>query len=186
MSFLLNLKELTDGQRKEIEQMLTFTHYNPFGANLVVRSFIRENDSLFVPFQFGLRYSNTKVSNYRRNLFDLYQPELPSWKFTGRLLPEQQDLKEKMMPTLRAKGSVCCFLYPGWGKTIQATEAMAEMIGSTGGTGLVLVNKKVLPDQWKDTFEKNTDAKVEIIKTGRKKQEDDAHLLISMTAFIQH
>ena len=170
---------------------MTFTFKNPFGANLVIPAFSVAKDQnyrydttpqesyLMVPFQVGIRLSGKTFEEFKKQQLTervdsyIYQPiqgETPKpWKFTGKLFEKQGILREKALPVIKETGSVSLFLPCSWGKTIQATELAASLVGDTGGRVLVLVTRIILEGQWQDTFEKFTDAKVEIIGTRKTK-----------------
>ena len=174
-----------------MEKALTFTFKNPFGANLTIPAFCpvknefsyldttpKEN-FLLVPFQVGMRLSGKTFEEFKKQelpekkdqySYVLTKPIAPKpWKFTGKLFENQATLKSKAFPIISQTGSVSLFLPCSWGKTIQATELAASLVGESGGRVLVLVTRIILEGQWQDTFEKFTDAKTEIIGTRKGK-----------------
>jgi len=137
MAYRLDISKWSDADRRNVEKMLTFNYENPFGASVTVRAFSVDNsynfdpmnnreDCLLVPFQAGMRLDGKRVEDLGRVGG---KTGCSPWKFTGKLFPNQQDLKDKIFPVFSKTGSVSLFLPCSWGKTIQATELAASVLG---------------------------------------------------------
>lgn len=89
--------------------------------------------------------------------------------FNGQLRDYQIDVFEEMMGILHDKCSVTLSTFPGFGKTILATAAASKLKYRTA----VIVNSLILLDQWKNSFEKTTNSRVQIVDRNFKGKEGD-------------
>lgn len=72
------------------------------------------------------------------------------YAFTGKLRPEQEQVRSDCVSHLNTTGSCVLSMYPGFGKTAIAIE-IAQRIGLRT---LVVVNRIVLLNQWRESIEK--------------------------------
>ncbi len=70
--------------------------------------------------------------------------------FEGKLRPYQKEVKREAIDTLNRKGSCLLSLHVGWGKSILAVNLACNISLKT----LILVNRLVLMNQWKELIEK--------------------------------
>lgn len=97
---------------------------------------------LHVPFYWGRSYFGQKYipsNNYT---------DIP-FEFEGNLRDEQNSLKEEALQSIRENNSVLVSCYPGFGKTIMALKLLQELQKKT----LIIVNKLVLVEQWKESIQ---------------------------------
>ena len=97
---------------------------------------------LHVPFYWGRSYFGQKYipsNNYT---------DIP-FEFEGNLRDEQNSLKEEALQCIRENDSVLVSCYPGFGKTIMALKLLQELQKKT----LIIVNKLVLVEQWKESIQ---------------------------------
>lgn len=160
--------------------MLTFVFKNPFGANLKVEAFIKVSENkILVPFQAGRRLSKLDFTAYEE---DGKRP----WNFTGKLLPPQEELFNKMFPIFTKRGSVSINAFTSWGKTIQSAHLAASVLSGKRGRVVVAFSLKVLVDGWVETFKQFTNARVKIVeKEGDDENSDVLICMISKLKFIK-
>lgn len=99
-----------------------------------------QND-LCVPFHWGKSFFSSKY--------------IPSYKaieynFCGTLREEQKILEMEGLDTLQENNTCLFAVYPGGGKTITTLSVLAKLKRTT----LIIVNKLVLVEQWKDSIQK--------------------------------
>lgn len=97
-------------------------------------------------------------------------------KFTGSLRPEQEIVRKESLVKLSSKGSVIISCYTGFGKT-----ALAIKLGSSiGFKNLIIVNKIVLINQWRDSILKFCpEAKIQCLTTKSVKDNDNDFYIIN-------
>ena len=99
-----------------------------------------QND-LCVPFHWGKSFFSSKY--------------IPSYKaieynFCGTLREEQKILEMEGLDTLQENNTCLFAVYPGGGKTITTLSVLSKLKRKT----LIIVNKLVLVEQWKDSIQK--------------------------------
>lgn len=99
-----------------------------------------QND-LCVPFHWGKSFFSSKY--------------IPSYKaieynFCGTLREEQKILEMEGLDTLQENNTCLFAVYPGGGKTITTLSVLSKLKRTT----LIIVNKLVLVEQWKDSIQK--------------------------------
>ena len=99
-----------------------------------------QND-LCVPFHWGKSFFSSKY--------------IPSYKaieynFCGMLREEQKILEMEGLDTLQENNTCLFAVYPGGGKTITTLSVLSKLKRTT----LIIVNKLVLVEQWKDSIQK--------------------------------
>lgn len=96
---------------------------------------------IIVPFSWGRSYFGKKhVKNY----------ETMDYDFIGKLRPEQEKLQSESLDYIREHDSVLIAVYPGGGKTITSLSILSHLKMKT----LIIVNKIVLVEQWKESIQK--------------------------------
>jgi superfamily II DNA or RNA helicase len=103
--------------------------------------FRKHNQDLCIPFHWGKSYFSSK-----------YIPCCSSYPFSfqGELRPEQNMLQMEAIEMLQENNSCLLAVYPGGGKTITALSLLPHLKRKT----LIIVNKLVLVEQWKDSIER--------------------------------
>ena len=153
-------------RRLYIQQELNNNNRNVYKNNEKIGFFKVIKDYLHVPFYFGVEYFGKK-----------YLPELQKTDFTfhGNLRPKQAEIKDESLDLLRENNTVLLSAYPGFGKTITTLSIISELKLKT----LVIVNKLVLIEQWKDAIEKFLNIKAEVIKGKNSKKILNSKIYIS-------
>lgn len=85
--------------------------------------------------------------------------------FNGTLRPQQIELKSKAMEHLRTKNTCLLAVYPGFGKTITSL----SMISDLKCRVLIIVNKIVLVEQWKEAIRNYLNVEPQFIRGGKTK-----------------
>ena len=100
------------------------------------------DDYISIPFTFGKNYFGRQYIN----------EEFPKIEYTfhGKLREEQEGIKTKALEQLHEHNSVLCSVYPGGGKTITSLNIIKELQLKV----LIIVNKLVLVQQWKESIKK--------------------------------
>ena len=151
MSICIPRKILTKENVKEMDKKLMITaestkksfnknfHYQP----PKIPFFQVFHDNVHVPFSWGLQYFQQEESLKKKDFSPL------ALKFTGTLRPEQLDMKQNAIDLLQKNNTCLMAVYPGGGKTITSVDIISEMKVAT----LIIVNKIVLIEQWKETIQ---------------------------------
>lgn len=85
--------------------------------------------------------------------------EKVKYKFTGKLLPRQEEVKNETLRHLNDDGSSLLAFRTGFGKTIFTV----YLTSRTGLKTMILAHRAVLIDQWRQAYEKYSTAKVQIV-----------------------
>ena len=96
---------------------------------------------LIVPFYWGRSYFGKKY---------LKKYETMDYNFIGTLRPEQEKLQTESLEYIREHDTVLIAVYPGGGKTITSLSILSHLKMKT----LIIVNKIVLVEQWKESIQK--------------------------------
>ena len=151
MSICIPRKILTKENVKEMDKKLMITaestkksfnknfHYQP----PKIPFFQVFHDNVHVPFSWGLQYFQQEESLKKKDFSPL------ALKFTGTLRPEQLDMKQNAIDLLQKNNTCLMAVYPGGGKTITSVDIISEIKVAT----LIIVNKIVLIEQWKETIQ---------------------------------
>jgi len=99
------------------------------------------SEKIALPFQWAM--DKEKYAMYRRER----EGKLVG-RFSGELRPEQLTIQSEALTHLNKKGSILIAVYPGGGKTITSLSICSRI----GMKTLVLVNRVVLMDQWKESI----------------------------------
>ena len=100
-----------------------------------------DQEEIVLPFAYGVKCM--KLSRPMRSNFSAVNVN-----FTGSLREEQLEIKKEAIRNLSSTGSILISLYTGGGKTVTAI----NIASSIGFRTLVIVNKIVLIQQWKDSI----------------------------------
>jgi len=151
MSICIPRKILTKEHAKEMDKKLMITpestkksfnknfHYQP----PKIPFFQVFHDNVHVPFSWGLQYFQQEEILKKKEFSPLVL------QFTGTLRPEQLDMKQNAIDLLQKNNACLMAVYPGGGKTITSVDIISEMKVAT----LIIVNKVVLIEQWKETIQ---------------------------------
>lgn len=157
------LETFSPKERRKIDKQLRVKEKadpKAFWKNLKeVAAYRQEGTSMAFPFHWA--FQNSMFRNYRRprECYDLID-----CKFAGKLRPEQQIIQKEALQILNQQGSVLIAVYPGGGKTITSLNICSRI----GLKTLVLVNRVVLMEQWKESVERFFDmstTKVQIVES---------------------
>ena len=102
--------------------------------------FKRDHDDLCVPFHWGKSYFGSKYIPIR--------PTVP-FHFQGQLRSEQEILEMEGMESVHENNTCLLAVYPGGGKTITSLSMVSKLQRKT----IIIVNKLVLVEQWKESIE---------------------------------
>ena len=150
MSKRLYIPELTQETKSTIVNELTFKGLteNTFAFDVI-------GDELCVPFAYYSKQTCEK--HYKVNV-----------EFIGQLKPEQKVVKSQVILDLNSQGSTILSAACGFGKTITAINVFTKIKLKT----LVIVNRLILLDQWKQSIEQFSSAKCLILKPNTFKKKD--------------
>lgn len=173
MACALKRSDLTSEQYGTLVSMLTMTPVIPnsrFNKNKTVESidfFRKQGDYIHVPFTFASSLTK-RIPNQ-----DIIYPKM-EFKFTGELRENQIPVETEAYRQLCKHKTTTLALFPGFGKTILGAAAACRIKSLT----CVLVHREILTTQWKNTFEKVTNAQVWIV--GEKSPPKTCHIIICM------
>lgn len=131
-------------------------------------------DHLHVPFFWGRSYFGQKFISTE-------YLDIP-FEFEGELRQEQTDLKEEALQSLQQNDSVLVSCYPGFGKTIMALKLIQELQKKT----LIIVNKLVLVQQWKESIQTFLNIDPTIIKGKGSKIKNNSIYIINAINIPKH
>jgi superfamily II DNA or RNA helicase len=157
MSLITDLENIPSELRDALSTDLELKIVNKFGAGdpRYIYPYTMEENCIRVPMAYGV--STLKINRRPRDDF-------PSRKlsFLGSLRPEQVVVRGDALKSLSKTGSVIISCYTGFGKTALAIQLATSMRFKT----LVVVNKIVLINQWRDSILKFCpDARVQCLTT---------------------
>ena len=166
MSIKTNIDNLSWEIRQKINTDLKIEMKGQ-GMSRYIFPFTVVNDDIYIPFAFAV--SETHLKRPLRVDF----PSI-SVKFEGVLRDEQLIIKKEALDILSDKGSVIISAYVGCGKTIMSICIACRIKLKT----LIIVNKVVLIDQWKESILKFCPtAKIQKL-TSKSKFDDDCDFYI--------
>jgi len=144
-SFINKLKAFATFDNPQVKVLLSLR--KPlFNTPRVIKNF--EEDENYIKLPRGLIYNICKYLDTNNVDFKIddktYFEEIETKKVLFTLRPEQQDSVEKMMK----KRFSICVAPPGFGKTLLG----AKMFELRACNTLIIVNKNMLLDQWRDRF----------------------------------
>ena len=142
MSLKIDIDTLDNDTRDKINDKLTIKINNKMGGlTRTLYTYEILNDDIYLPFG----YASTELKIPRRN-----RKEFPSMdiEFCAILRDEQKIVKDEAIKYLNKTGSVLISLYTGGGKTVTSISLAQTIKLKT----LVIVNKIVLINQWKDSI----------------------------------
>lgn len=177
MSFRISIDTLTDEQRESIANDLTVSPELPQKGKKQFYStkassielFDVDNENVIVPFAYGV--TKLRAKRPRMDNFD----KIKSSSFSGQLRDSQKSIKDEAIGNLNLYGSTLISCYPGFGKTITSIYISAKI----GLKTLIIVNRVVLMNQWKDSINKFCpDAQVALLSPQKKSVDGDADFLI--------
>lgn len=96
--------------------------------------------------------------------------------FNGTFRPNQPEVYKEAMEILKKHHSVNLALHCGFGKTMMGIKIWTE----TKLKGIALCHRKVLIEQWQESLQKFTNAKVQVLKTDTKIDETADFYIINM------
>ena len=169
MSILVPIDSLNYDQKYKVDNELEIKIESPNFGLRSTRSIypydIIEND---VVIPFGFACSELSLPRRSRDSFSTFQ-----LLFTGSLRDEQKEIKRETIHFLNKTGSAIISAYPGFGKTCTSINIAIGI----GFKTLIIVNKIVLINQWKESILKFCpDASIQIVTA--KSRLTDAHFYI--------
>lgn len=163
MSLRINLDQLNENKKKDILKDLTFRKENDQEAY----SFdIKHPDLLAVPYNYG--FDKLKISQPLKNNYTTAK-----FNFKGQLKDEQKEVRKELVTHLNKQGTSILSCGVGFGKTITSINITSKI----GLRTLVLVNRLILLEQWKESIERFTDATTHIIQPGKKIKYADIYII---------
>jgi superfamily II DNA or RNA helicase len=142
MSLKVDIETLDNNIRDKINDNLTLKIDNKMGGlTRTLYTYEILNDDIYLPFAFAV--NELKISRKSRKDFSSMNTE-----FVATLRDEQKIVKDEAIKHLNKTGSVLISLYTGGGKTVTSISLAQTIKLKT----LVIVNKIVLINQWKDSI----------------------------------
>jgi superfamily II DNA or RNA helicase len=142
MSLKIDIESLDNANRDKINNDLTLKIENKMGGlTKTLYSYEIVNDDIYIPFAYGV--NELKRDRKLRKEFSSMNVE-----FAAHLRDEQKIVKEESIKYLNKTGSVIISCYTGFGKSICAINLAQTIKLKT----LVIVNKIVLINQWKESI----------------------------------
>lgn len=148
MSIKVSIDNLSYEQKYKVDNELEIKieNSNKFGPSISRSIYpydIINEDEIIIPFSFAS--SQLQLNRPKRDSFPSFSQQLV---FGGFLREEQKEIKKEALQFLNSTGSVIISAYPGFGKTCTSI----NMAISIGFRTLIIVNKIVLINQWKDSI----------------------------------
>lgn len=151
MSLSIHIDSLSDEVREMIANDLTVSPEVPKKGKKIYTTRVQPielfevcNNYVVVPFAYGvttLKLKRPRVEDYDK---------LVSTTFMGQLRDSQKTIKDEAITNLNRYGSAIISCYPGFGKTITSIYISAKI----GLKTLIIVNRIVLMNQWKEAISK--------------------------------
>lgn len=167
---LSSIETLCPKERRRIDKQLRVkekTDRKSFWKNVKeVAAYRQEGDNMAFPFQWSLQQARFRSFRRPRESYDQMD-----CRFEGQLRPEQQTIQKEAFQFLNQQGSVLIAVYPGGGKTITSLSICSRIRLKT----LILVNRVVLMEQWKESVNRFFDEKttrVQIVEASDKLDPD--------------
>lgn len=168
MSKKLNMENLNDKQLEKISRELEVSQApSKYAFNAKPNTFYlyeTENNNLYIPFAYGEKYPRPERDAYdTRNIV-----------FEGQLREEQKAVKSEAIKVLNDKGCVIISANPAFGKTCLSIYIASKIQMKT----LVICNRVVLIQQWKESILKFCPtAKVKILSATSKWEDADFYII---------
>lgn len=173
MSIPISRSILNNEEKTFIHQLLTITPEKKFTTDyesvepVPFAFYVPTKEFVYLPYYFGRKkFPETPFPSYETREFN----------FTGTLFPYQIDLVHEAQEQLREYGTTLLAIYTGGGKTILSVYLASCLKLLT----LIIVHRRTLVEQWKETLDKATDSKVFIVGTGNEEINEDISVIISM------
>lgn len=144
MSCKININNLSKKDRENIDKDLIIKiedKFNSFIKYIYPYEYDESNETIYLPFAYA--YQKLNRTRPPRDLFSSI-----SVKFEGELREEQKIIKKEAIDILNKTGSVCLALKTGGGKTAISINLAHSIKLRT----LIIVNKIVLMNQWRDSI----------------------------------
>ena len=136
-----------------------------------VVAYRQEGEVMAFPFQWSIQH-HPMFQTFRRSR-EMY--DQIDCSFSGQLRPEQQTIQKEAFQFLNQQGSILIAVYPGGGKTITSLSICSKIRLKT----LILVNRVVLMEQWKESVERFFEEKTKIqIVEAQDVLDPDAHFYV--------
>jgi superfamily II DNA or RNA helicase len=181
MSLKICLDTLSDEQRQQVVDDLSVSpdkaeqgkkkfSFAKKQSSSIIELFEVENDNVIVPFAYGTQ--NLKIKRPRLAEFEKMEECV---QFQGVLREKQIECKDKVIENLNHFGATLLSCYPGFGKTITSIYVSTKIRLKT----LIIVNRIVLMNQWKEAITKFcSEAKVAILQPKKKNKDENADFYI--------
>jgi len=173
MSICISIDNLSYEQKHKVDNDLEIKieNSNKFGPKNMTRSIYPYDiidNNVILPL--GFASSQLNLARPSRESY----PTFDCLTFGGSLREEQKQIKKEALKFLSATGSVIISAYPGFGKTCTSI----NMAIGIGFKTLIIVNKIVLINQWKDSIIKFCpEASIQIV-TAKSKKQQQSHFYI--------
>jgi superfamily II DNA or RNA helicase len=169
MSLILDIEELSNEEREKINDDMTIKIENKMSF-IPPRSFYLAeilNDKIYLPFAYSVNILNKK-RKLRKEFSEM------NIEFAGTLRDEQKIVKKEALEHLNKTGSVIISAHTGFGKSISSLNIAYTIKLKT----LIIVNKIVLINQWKESIERFCpDATIQKVTTKSKLQDCDFYIM---------
>lgn len=155
MSIQTHLDILTQEQKNKILKELQIE--NPNTKQWITPFHVDEKSlDVFLPYAYAYEMG------FRSPTRDTFTPN--TVEFVGKLRPYQKGVKNQVLHQLNKNGSCILSLHVGWGKSILGVYLACKL----GFKTLIVVNRLVLMNQWKELIEKVCpNSKIQIVKTNK-------------------
>jgi hypothetical protein len=179
---LISLK----GHEKKIDKLLTFKEKNSFSKfsnfsstnTKTVKMYITDNKKVNIPYRFACVYFNKFYNQDKEYPFIFENKE---GKFSGKLLPRQEEPYEQAIKYLYKYKTVTIALYPGFGKTFLGCMLSWYINKKT----CILVHRENVGKQWVKTFKNYLPLNDEDIWFVDDKYKKNAKILICMNGRVK-
>lgn len=156
MACIVKKSQISDIQINKIYKMLAlspivnkkYTKHKP----KPILFYIEQDELFYLPYLF-----TSSLLQFNPNDNIIY-PTV-NFEFTGKLYDKQIEVEEESWNQLQMYGTTTLGLYPGYGKTVLGVKLASRLKLIT----IVLVHREVLMIQWKNSFERFSNAKVWIV-----------------------
>ena len=138
MSVAIEVKTLTDKQKRRLEKDLTIELTHPKIGTIIAYRVSDDDQLVYIPYDYGRKHGFLPPSG------SSFPRISPSAKFVGELYPEQKNKRKEAIDNLNSIGTTIMSLNCGFGKTITAINIALKI----RLRDLVIVTRLLLIDQW--------------------------------------
>ncbi len=164
MSVRLAIDSISNADKQKISKDLQFE--NP-STKQYVSSYDVEGEEVIIPYAYAR--INLGVSSPPRNAY----PTI-NYEFKGELRDYQIPVQKEAIAQLNKKGACLLSLHVGWGKSILGVYLATRLKLKT----LIIINKLMLVDQWKEEVNQNTNSKCQMLTPKTKRMDEKCDVFI--------